>query len=77
MKDEVAREVECIKMTVQALHDFGTALKQKGDVRFAGVDQEVRAQASELAKHLDKTRTDTSELAERYEFENGETPEGA
>jgi len=74
MKDEVEQEVFYMKLTVEHLREYGAAVEEKGAVPFSS--ERLREQGRELLKELDKTRKDISDLAERYDYENGETEEG-
>ena len=76
--DELAREVEYMELQVRALQDYANELTEKGNLPFSSTDgPTLLKRGSELVRQLETTRKDVSGLAERHEWEHGDTPEGA
>jgi hypothetical protein len=78
MKDEIAREIGYMEIAAEALHNYGIELRAKETQPFSSKREAgLREKANELIQTLQTTAKDVHELAERYEWANGETEEGS
>lgn len=74
MKDEVEQEAFYMNLTAEHLREYAAAVEGKGAVPFSS--KRLRERGRELLTELEKTRKDITDIAERHEYENGETEEG-
>ena len=77
MKAEVVQEVGYMEMLIERLNDYGGLLQGNGDLPLSKLSESVQEQASELVGQVNRTHKDIKDLAERYEWSNGETEEGS
>jgi len=74
VRDDVAQEADYMKSAAENLREYAVSVQEKGAVPFSS--EQLRKRGRELLKQLESTRRAISNLAQRYEDENGKSDAG-